>query len=153
MKLQNLILNKLGNNFSVLISNPEIQIMEKVRSGVNIDNQNLYFEIDGISTMNFDNTILQIYLKLYSPKFEYESYIKFFEDGRIFAFATEEFIGDFKEGIFSLEMVEEDPAMIFKLSGIKPTYFTFEKEDKYKVKIKEEHLIKGVLEITYFLKK
>lgn len=43
MKLQNLIFNKLGNSFSVMISNPEIEIMEKTEGLINIENNTYYY--------------------------------------------------------------------------------------------------------------
>lgn len=153
MKLQNLIFNRLGNNLSVMISNPEIQIMEKIESPIIFEEKNLFYEVEGISTVHFDGSILQIFLKLYSENFEYDAYIKFLQNGNIFVEAKEDFSGTFQNGIFILEMVEEYPVWIFKLSAVKLQYSIFEKKDKYKLKIKEEHLIKGILELTYHLNK
>lgn len=153
MKLQNLIYNKLGNSFSVMLSNPEIQIMEKVHSPIYFEGKQFYYEINGISTMHFDKSVLQIFLKLYSPEFEHDLFIKFLENGEVFLEAKEEFLGKFENGMYNFELLEEEPLIVFKLSAVKAEYFSFEKEDKYKLKIKEEHLIKGALEVLYYIYK
>ncbi len=154
MKLQNLIYNKLGNSFSVMLTNPEIQIMEKVNSPISFEGNQFYYEIEGISTYHFDKSVLQIFIKMYSPSFEHDLFIKFLENSDVFVEAKEEFIGKFQNGFFELRFLEEDPLIIFKLSAAKPDYFSFEKsENKYIIKIKEEHLIKGALEILYYIHK
>jgi hypothetical protein len=137
-----------------MISNPEIQIMEKVNSQIFFEENQYYYEIEGISTFHFDRSVLQIFLKLYSPNFEHDLFIKFYENGNLFLEAKEEFIGKFENQMFSFELVEEEPLIVFKLSAANPKFFEFTKEEnKYKLKIKEQHLIKGALEVLYYIYK
>jgi len=152
MKLQNLIFNKLGNSFSVMLSNPEIEIMEKSEGLLSLDDT-YYYEIEGIDTIHADNNILKILVKLYSKEFEYPVVISFRDNGDVLVDANEKFTGRFENEVFTFTFVKEEPVSIFKLSAYKAKFFEFLKEEKYIVKIKEENLIKGLLELAFVLYK
>jgi len=151
MKLSNLIFNKLGNNFSVMLSNPEIEIMEKIEGVINIDGNNFFYEIEGVSTIHTGNNVLTFIAKLYSQEFEYPVSVRFLDNADIIAEAKEDLKGNFINSVFVFEFEKEEPISIFKLSAYKAKFFEFIKEDKYKIKIKEENLLKGLLELVYIL--
>ncbi|RUM48329.1 MAG: hypothetical protein DSY47_05695 [Hydrogenothermus sp.] len=151
MKLQNLIFNKLGNSFSVMISNPEIEIMEKAEGLINVENNTYYYEIEGIDTIHSNNNILKILVKLFSKEFEYPVEISFLDNGDILVKTKEELKGKFENENFIFSFVNEEPISIFKLSAYNAKFFEFAKEEKYVIKIKEENLIKGLLELTFVL--
>ena len=153
MKLQNLIFNKLGNSFSVMLANPEIEIMEKAEGLINIEDNTYYYEIEGINTIHTNNNVLQILAKLYSKEFDYPLELSFLDNGDIIAITKEELKGKFENEYFVFSFVNEEPVSIFKLSAYKAKYFEFLKEEKYIVKIKEENLIKGLLELSFVLYK
>lgn len=153
MKLQNLIFNKLGNGFSVMIFNPEIEIMEKVEGLINIENNTYYYEIEGINTIHSNNNILKILVELFSKEFEYPVEISFLDNGDILVKTKEELKGKFENGNFMFSFVNEEPISIFKLFKYDAKFFEFLKEEEYIIRIKEENLIKGLLELSFVLYK
>ncbi len=153
MKLQNLIFNKLGNSFSVMLANPEIEIMEKAEGLINIDETTYYYEIEGIDTIHTNNNVLRIIAKLYSKEFDYPVSISFLDNGDILAEAKEELKGNFENEEFKFSFIKEEPISIFKLSAYKGKFFEFLKEEAYIIKIKERDLIKGLLELAFILYK
>ncbi len=153
MKLQNLIFNKLGNSFSVMLANPEIEIMEKAESPILIEENQMFYEVEGISTIHTQDTVLAILLKLYSTGCEYPAMVRFVENGDVVLSIKDEIVGKFENGEYEFPLENPDPISVFKLSAYKPKYFSFVKEDTYKIKIKEEDILKGALELSYALNK
>ena len=129
MKLQNLIFNKLGNSFSVLIGNPEIEIMEKAEAPIQIDNNQMFYEVEGISTFHTDDTVLAILIKLYSTGCEYPAMVRYVENGDVVLSIKDDIIGRYESGEYIFSLEDPDPISVFKLSAYKPRYFSFIKDN------------------------
>ncbi|WP_457641273.1 hypothetical protein [Persephonella sp.] len=139
MKVDNLILNRLGNSFSVMISYPDkvLQLSDEVYfflkdtdvrvTGVCSNEDNLKIEIELISENKKEKTeiMLNNFLEIHSKKSTAMFYIN---DDR-----------------FTKEITE--PEILFKLGFLKTDYIKIEQNNNsYSLNINHENFLKGITE-------
>ncbi len=142
MRLDNLVYNRMGNSFSALFSSPSFQIMEKVNAQIEVENRIYNYQIAGISCIEEQDNIFKIHINLNQK----DIFLNFKSDGRIILNVDN----------YSYEMIYEDDYfrfpiddfnLIVLLSMRNLSYFSFEKDENYFVKIfLENNFIQGIVE-------